>query len=77
MSSLEVPQRRDPFEMRIDHTPNRHLAFRVGEDVCLGAHLARIEIELVFQHLVGRVVEMESARSAVRLRVLAITERRG
>lgn len=57
----------DPFEMRIDRTPNRHLAFGMGEHVCLGAHLARIEIELVFRHLAGRVVEMESTRPAERL----------
>ena len=57
----------DPFEMRIDRKPNRHLAFGVGEHVCLGAHLARIEIELVFRHLARRAVEIESTRPAERL----------
>lgn len=56
-----------PFALRIDRSPNRHLAFGIGEHVCLGAHLARIEIELVLRHLVGRVVEMESTSPAERL----------
>lgn len=57
----------DPFEFRIDRKPNRHLAFGIGEHVCLGAHLARIEIELVFRHLAGRVVEMEATHPPERL----------
>jgi cytochrome P450 len=57
----------DPFRFRIDRRPNRHLAFGVGEHVCLGANLARIEIELVFRHLVGRVEEIESVRTPERL----------
>jgi cholest-4-en-3-one 26-monooxygenase len=57
----------NPGKFRIDRRPNRHLAFGIGEHVCLGAHLARIEIELVLRHLVGRVVEMESTSAAERL----------
>jgi cytochrome P450 len=56
-----------PSEFRIDRRPNRHLAFGVGEHVCLGAHLARIEIELVFRHLLMRVDEMEATEPAERL----------
>jgi cytochrome P450 len=57
----------DPFRFRIDRRPNPHLAFGIGEHVCLGAHLARIEIELVFRHLAGRVLEIESAGETERL----------
>jgi len=39
----------------------------VGEHVCLGAHLARIEIELVFRHLLSRVEDMESTAPVQRL----------
>ncbi|MCA9502117.1 MAG: cytochrome P450 [Spirochaetaceae bacterium] len=48
-----------PEAFRIDRRPNPHLAFGVGEHVCLGAHLARIEIELVLRHLARRVETFE------------------
>ena len=57
----------DPFAFRIDRRRNRHLAFGVGEHVCLGAHLARIEIELVFRHLAERVESMTRTGEATRL----------
>jgi cytochrome P450 len=57
----------DPFAFRIDRRRNRHLAFGVGEHVCLGAHLARIEIELVFRHLAERVDSMTRTGEATRL----------
>ena len=56
-----------PFEFRIDRRPHPHVAFGVGEHVCLGAHLARIEIELVFRHLLSRVEEMEATAPVERL----------
>ena len=57
----------DPFRFRIDRRPNRHLAFGVGEHVCLGAHLARVELETVFRHLLGRLEHFEIAGAAERL----------
>ena len=56
-----------PFEFRIDRRPNRHLSFGIGEHVCLGAHLARVEIETVFRHLVARLEEFELAGPVERL----------
>ncbi len=41
----------DPFVFRVDRRPNPHLAFGFGEHFCLGAHLARVELETVFRHL--------------------------
>ena len=57
----------DPFAFRIDRSPNRHLAFGVGEHVCLGAHLARVELETVFRHLLGRLAQFELSGPVERL----------
>jgi cholest-4-en-3-one 26-monooxygenase len=62
----------DPFVFRVDRRPNPHLAFGFGEHFCIGAHLARVEIETVFRHLLtrlgsfelsGRVERLESAQN--------------
>jgi cytochrome P450 len=49
----------DPFSFRIDRNPNRHLGFGVGEHFCLGAHLARLEMEVAYKHLLPRIEEVE------------------
>jgi cholest-4-en-3-one 26-monooxygenase len=57
----------DPFAFRIDRQPNPHLGFGFGEHFCLGAHLARIEIETIFRHLVARLEWFELAGAIERL----------
>ena len=57
----------DPFAFRVDRRPNPHVAFGFGEHFCIGAHLARVEIELVLGHLLGRVERFEAAGPVVRL----------
>jgi cytochrome P450 len=49
----------DPFVFRIDRDPNNHIGFGRGEHVCLGAHLARLEIRTLYQQLRERLVCME------------------
>ena len=44
---------------RIDRNPNRHIAFGVGEHVCLGAHLARLELRCAFAALRTRLRHAE------------------
>lgn len=51
----------DPFEFRVDRTPNRHLAFGTGPHLCLGMHLARLEIKSFFEQLLARVESIELA----------------
>jgi cholest-4-en-3-one 26-monooxygenase len=58
----------DPDVFRIDRSPNRHIAFGVGEHVCLGAHLARLELRLAFQHLRERLEHAELAGPVARAR---------
>jgi cytochrome P450 len=57
----------DPFRFRIDRDPNRHLGFGVGEHFCLGSHLARLEIEVAYKHLLPRIEEVELAGPVQRL----------
>jgi cholest-4-en-3-one 26-monooxygenase len=58
----------DPEVFRIDRQPNRHLAFGVGEHFCLGAHVARLELEVIFRHLARRLQDVELAGPPQRLR---------
>ncbi|NNL84197.1 MAG: cytochrome P450 [Myxococcales bacterium] len=58
----------EPFSFRVDRAPNPHLAFGVGEHFCLGAHLARLEMQVAFKHLLPRLAELELAGSPERLR---------
>ena len=56
----------DPFAFRIDRRPNPHLAFGFGEHFCMGAHVARVELETIFRHLLraARVVRGRRGRSS-------------
>ena len=58
----------DPFTFRVDRDPNRHLAFGIGEHFCAGAHVARLELEVAFKHLLPRLAEVEVAGPVERLR---------
>ena len=58
----------DPFAFRIDRKPNDHIAFGRGEHVCLGAHLARLEIRAMYQQLRERLVSMQRTGAAERVR---------
>jgi len=58
----------DPFAFRVDRSPNPHVGFGRGEHVCLGAHLARLEIRTMFQQLRARLVRMERTGDPVRVR---------
>jgi cholest-4-en-3-one 26-monooxygenase len=58
----------DPFAFRVDRTPNPHLAFGFGEHFCLGAHLARVELETIYRHLLTRLESFELAGEIQRLK---------
>jgi cytochrome P450 len=52
----------DPDRFDVARTPNEHVAFGGGgPHFCLGAHVARIEIEAMFRELLGRLPDMELA----------------
>jgi cytochrome P450 len=50
-----------PFEFRVDRKDAKQLAFGFGAHVCLGQHLARMEISALFQKLFERVSDIELA----------------
>ena len=49
----------DADRFDITRTPNDHLAFGIGEHFCLGAHLARMEIRVMFEHVLRRMPDLE------------------
>ena len=51
----------DPFNFRVDRTPNPHTAFGNGVHLCLGLHLARMEIKALFAELLPRLDSIELA----------------
>ncbi|TCF96976.1 cytochrome [Paraburkholderia strydomiana] len=51
----------EPFAFNIDRKPNRHLAFGVGAHVCLGQHLANMEMRILFEELVPKLRLIEPA----------------
>jgi cytochrome P450 len=58
----------NPDEIRLDRAPNRHLAFGVGPHLCIGMHLARVELHAALTELLTRlpdyqVVHHDVARS--------------
>ncbi|MBX9897561.1 MAG: cytochrome P450 [Qipengyuania sp.] len=50
-----------PFEFRVDRAPNPQLAFGYGAHVCLGQHLAKMEMAIFFEEFFNRVESIELA----------------
>ena len=51
----------DPFAFRVDRSPNPQTAFGNGVHLCLGLHLARLEIRLLMAELLPRLKSIELA----------------
>ncbi len=59
----------DPDVFDVGRTPNRHLSFgRGGPHLCLGVHLARLEVKIVLAALARRVARFELAGEPRRIR---------
>ncbi len=59
----------NPFSFDITRTPNEHVAFGGGgPHFCLGANLARMEMNIMFEELVRRVDSVERIGEVKRLR---------
>jgi cytochrome P450 len=55
MAGLDPDDFPDPFEIRLDRSPNRHMAFAFGPHRCIGSHLARREFKIAFDELFERL----------------------
>ncbi len=51
----------DPFEFNIDRPNNKHVAFGYGSHVCIGQHLARMEMRSFWEEVLRRVESVELA----------------
>ena len=48
-----------PFTFNIDRKPNRHVAFGYGPHVCVGQHLAKMEMRLLWEELLPHLSSLE------------------
>ena len=69
-SSANRDERHFPDADRFDvgRTPNEHLAFGIGPHFCLGANLARLEIQIMFEELLRRLPDLQLNGKPERLR---------
>jgi len=51
----------EPDCFRADRDPNPHLAFGHGIHLCLGMHLARLELRILFEELIPKLASVELA----------------
>ncbi|MEE9278847.1 MAG: cytochrome P450 [Myxococcota bacterium] len=62
----EVFENPDDFDIR--RSPNNHLSFGIGEHFCLGANLARLELNVIFEEMIPRLRDPGFAAPPRRLR---------
>ena len=58
----------DPDRFDVARHPNEHLSFGIGEHFCLGANLARLELNAIFEEIVPRLRNPGFAGPVRRLR---------
>jgi cytochrome P450 len=51
----------EPMKFKVDRNVSKHVAFGYGVHVCLGMHLARMEIRALYNELLPRLKSIELA----------------
>ena len=51
----------NPAELDLNRFPNEQIAFGTGTHVCLGQHIARIEIDCMFHEILNRMTDFKLA----------------
>jgi cytochrome P450 len=62
----------DAEEFKVTRHPNPHIAFGLGEHVCLGASLARLEARVMFEELLRRYPRLELVGEVARMRATMV-----
>jgi len=57
----------DPFSFKVDRSPNKHVSFGYGAHVCIGQHLARMEMRILWEELLPRLKSVELAGEPKRM----------
>jgi cytochrome P450 family 142 subfamily A polypeptide 1 len=58
-ANFDEAQFDEPDRFDVTRSPNDHIAFGFGAHFCLGAHLARLELQTVFERIVTRLPDLE------------------
>jgi cytochrome P450 len=68
-ADFDAAQFTNPYHFDASRTPNDHVAFGLhSPHLCLGAHLARLEMRVLFEELLGRLDAVEVIGAPERLR---------
>jgi cytochrome P450 len=51
----------NPYEFDVTRRPNPHLSFSYGPHICLGQHVAKLEMRVLFTELISRLGSVELA----------------
>ena len=51
----------EPYRFKVDRSPNKIISFGHGGHMCLGMHLARLEMQAIYEELFSRVKSIELA----------------
>jgi cytochrome P450 len=49
----------EPFRFRSDRNPNKQISYGIGAHACLGQHLARMEMRILFEELIPKLASVE------------------
>ena len=62
----------DADTFQISREPSRHVALGSGEHLCIGGHLARVELRMLFDGVLDRMARLEQDGSPTRLRSIVV-----